>query len=126
MRIVRSVVLSLRDRDFVEASRAMGAHPLRILCIHILPNTMAPVIIQATFIFAGAVLAEAALSFLGAGTPAHIPTWGNILGQGRSYLQMAVWITFFPGLFLALTVLAINVVGDGLRDRLDPRLRQLE
>lgn len=124
-RIVRGVVLSLRERDFVEASRALGTHPLRILLTHIFPNTVAPVIIQGTVVFAGAVLAEASLSFLGAGSPPYIPSWGNIMGQGRTYLQMAVWVTFFPGLFLSLTVLAINLVGDGLRDRLDPRLRQL-
>lgn len=125
VRVVRGVVLSLREREFVGAARAIGAGPLRIMRVHILPNTMAPVIIQATFVFAGAILTEASLSFLGAGSPPYIPSWGNIMGQGRTYLQMAVWVTFFPGLVLMLTVLAINFVGDGLRDRLDPRLRSV-
>jgi len=125
VRVVRGVVLSLREREFVGAARAIGAPPSRIMRVHILPNTMAPVIIQATFIFAGAILTEASLSFLGAGSPPYIPSWGNIMGQGRTYLQMAMWVTFFPGLVLMLTVLAINFVGDGLRDRLDPRLRRI-
>ena len=122
VRVVRASVLSLREQDFVTAARAVGAEPLRVLGVHILPNIVAPLLVQTTFVFALAVIVEANLSFLGAGTPPYIPTWGNIMGQGRTYLQLAPWVTFFPGLFLSLTVLAINLVGDGLRDALDPKL----
>jgi peptide/nickel transport system permease protein len=121
-RVVRAAVLSLVGRDFVEAARALGAGAPRILLRHILPNTIAPLIVQGSFIFAAAVLTEASLSFLGAGTPPTIPSWGNIMGEGRQYIQRAVWVTFFPGLFLSVTVLGINLIGDGLRDILDPRL----
>ena len=106
------------------AARALGVPAWRILFLHIAPNTFAPVMVQATFIFALAVITEANLSFLGAGVPPRVPSWGNIMGQGRTYLQMAVWVTFFPGLFLSFTVMAINLVGDGLRDAMDPRLRR--
>ena len=92
--------------------------------LHIAPNTLAPVMVQATFVFALAVITEANLSFLGAGVPPATPSWGNIMGQGRTYLQIAVWVTFFPGVFLSLTVLSINLLGDGLRDALDPKLRR--
>jgi peptide/nickel transport system permease protein len=122
VRVVRGAVLVLRETTFVEAARAFGAPLWRILLLHVAPNTLAPAIVQATFIFALAIIVEANLSFLGAGVPPRIPTWGNIMGQGRTYLQMAMWVTFFPGLFLSLTVLAINLVGDGLRDALDPKL----
>ncbi|MFN3974183.1 MAG: ABC transporter permease [Dehalococcoidia bacterium] len=121
-RVVRAAVLSLAGRDFVEAARALGAGAPRILMRHILPNTIAPLIVQGSFIFAAAVLTEASLSFLGAGTPPTIPSWGNIMGEGRQYIQRAVWVTFFPGMFLTVTVLGINLIGDGLRDLLDPRL----
>lgn len=121
-RVVRAAVLSLAGRDFVEAARALGAGAPRILLRHILPNTIAPLIVQGSFIFAAAVLTEASLSFLGAGTPPTIPSWGNIMGEGRQYIQRAVWVTFFPGMFLTVTVLGINLIGDGLRDLLDPRL----
>ena len=123
VRIVRGVALSLREQMFVDAAEAVGVPVWRILAFHIAPNTMAPVLVQATFVFAAAILTEAALSFLGAGTPPISPSWGNIMGEGRQYLQVAFWITFFPGLFLSVTVLAINLAGDGLRDILDPRLR---
>jgi peptide/nickel transport system permease protein len=122
VRLVRSVVLSLREQAYVEASQATGAGLLRILWRHIMPNTLAPLIVQGTYICASAVIFEAYLSFLGAGTPPEIPSWGNIMAEGRSYVQIAFWIVLFPGLFLALTVLAINLVGDGLRDTLDPKL----
>jgi peptide/nickel transport system permease protein len=122
VRLVRSLVLSLREQAFVEASRAIGASVLRILWRHITPNTLAPLIVQGTYICASAVIFEAYLSFLGAGTPPEIPSWGNIMAEGRTYVQLAFWIILFPGLCLALTVLAINLVGDGLRDTLDPRL----
>ena len=121
VRVVRGAVLSLREQQFVEAANAIGTPTWRIMVRHIAPNTFAPVMVQATFIFALAIIVEANLSFLGAGVPPSIPSWGNIMGQGRTYLQIAVWVTFFPGLFLSLSVLAINLVGDGLRDTLDPR-----
>ncbi|HXH13660.1 MAG TPA: ABC transporter permease [Alphaproteobacteria bacterium] len=122
VRVVRASVLSLREQPFVEAMRAAGAGVPRILLRHIMPNTLAPLIVQATYICASAVIFEAYLSFLGAGTPPHIPSWGNIMAEGRAYVQLAFWIILFPGLFLATTVLAINLVGDGLRDTLDPKL----
>jgi peptide/nickel transport system permease protein len=122
VRLVRSVVLSLREQAYVEASLATGARLLRILWRHIMPNTLAPLIVQGTYICASAVIFEAYLSFLGAGTPPETPSWGNIMAEGRSYVQIAFWIVLFPGVFLALTVLAINLVGDGLRDNLDPKL----
>ena len=122
VRIVRSQVLSLREYQFVEAARAIGAPTWRVLLQHVAPNTFAPVIVQATFVFASAVLVEAGLSFLGLGIPPDQPSWGNILALGRTFLQTAVWVAFFPGLILTITVLAINLVGDGLRDALDPKL----
>jgi peptide/nickel transport system permease protein len=122
VRLVRALVLSLREQPFVEATRAAGAGVPRILFRHIMPNTLAAVIVQGTYICASAVIVEAYLSFLGAGTPPNIPSWGNIMAEGRSYIQLAFWIIFFPGLFVATTVLAINLVGDGLRDTLDPKL----
>ena len=122
VRLVRGQVLSLREQQYVDAARAIGAPTPRILLMHIAPNTFAPVMVQATFIFAGAILIEAGLSFLGLGIPPDQPSWGNILALGRTYLQTAVWVAFFPGLILTITVLAINLVGDGLRDALDPKL----
>lgn len=122
VRVVRALALSLREQPFVEAMRAAGAGMPRILLRHIMPNTVAPLIVQGTYICASAVIFEAYLSFLGAGTPPHIPSWGNIMAEGRAYVQLAFWIILFPGLFLATTVLAINLVGDGLRDTLDPKL----
>ncbi len=122
VRLVRALVLTLREQAFVEASRAVGAGMWRILLRHITPNTVAPLIVQGTYICASAVIFEAYLSFLGAGTPPNIPSWGNIMAEGRTYVQIAFWIILFPGLFLAFTVLAINLLGDGLRDTLDPKL----
>ncbi len=121
VRVVRGAVLTLREQQFVEAANAIGTPAWRVLLRHIAPNTFAPVMVQATFIFALAIIVEANLSFLGAGVPPSIPSWGNIMGEGRTYLQIAVWVTFFPGLFLSFSVLSINLVGDGLRDTLDPR-----
>ena len=121
-RLVRGVVLSLREQPFVEAARATGTRVWRILARHILPNTLAPLIVQGTYICASAIITEAILSFLGAGTPPNIPSWGNIMAEGRSLFQVAAYIILFPGMFLSLTVLAVNLVGDGLRDMLDPRL----
>ncbi len=122
-RVVRSTVLSLRERPFVESARAIGAPTRRILFVHIAPNTLGPVTIQATFLFAVAMLTEAGLSFIGAGVPDYVPSWGNIISVGRNHLYNAPWIVVIPGVFLTLTVLAANLVGDGLRDILDPRLR---
>lgn len=122
VRVVRSSVLTLRERVYVEAASAIGAKGVRIMARHIFPNTVPPLIVQGTYIFALAILVEAGLSFLGAGTPPDIPSWGNIMGEARLYVRVAEWIMFFPGLFLSLTVLAINLIGDGLRDTLDPTL----
>lgn len=122
VRLVRAVVLSVRERAYVEAAVAGGTPTPLILARHILPNTIAPLIVQATYIAASAILVEAALSFLGAGTPPDIPSWGNMIAQSRHFLARAPWTILFPGAALALVVLAINLVGDGLRDHLDPRL----
>lgn len=122
VRLVRSIVLTLREQPFVEAATAMGARTPRILLRHLLPNTLAALIVQGTYVMASAVLIEAGLSFLGAGTPAEIPSWGNIMAEARSYVRVAFWLLLFPGLFLAATVLSINLVGDGLRDLLDPKI----
>jgi peptide/nickel transport system permease protein len=124
-RLVRSCVLLLREEPFVEAARAMGLRDVIIILRHILPNCISPLIVQATFIFAYAVLGEAALSFLGVGVPPFIPTWGIILSEGRLYATIGPWMTIFPGLAIFFTVLGMNLIGDGLRDALDPRLRGL-
>jgi len=121
VRLVRASVLSLRELIMVEGARAIGAGTPRILIRYILPALVAPLIVQGTYICASAILVEAYLSFLGVGTPPHIPSWGNIMAEGRSYVQLAFWIILFPGLFLALAVLAINMIGDGLRDLLKVR-----
>lgn len=122
VRIVRATVLSLREQMYIDAARAIGAPTWRILFVHLAPNTMAPVLVQATYIFALAILTEASLSFLGLGIPPENPSWGNILALGRTFLQQAFWISFFPGLLLTINVLAMNLVGDGLRDAFDPKL----
>ena len=122
-RIVRSTVLVVRETDYVQAAKACGARDRWIIWRHILPNSMAPLIVQLTFIFAYAILAESILSFLGVGPPPPIPTWGNMIAEGKDYLREASYICFFPGVAVALTCLALNLLGDGLRDVLDPRLR---
>ncbi|NKC15076.1 MAG: ABC transporter permease subunit [Gammaproteobacteria bacterium] len=122
VRLVRSVVLTIREQPYVEAAVAVGSPLPKILFKHILPNTVAPLIVQATYVCASAVVVEAILSFLGAGTPPEIPSWGNVMAEGRVYFQIAPWIIFFPGMLLAIAVLAVNVLGDGLRDSLDPRI----
>ena len=122
VRVVRSVVLSIRAQPYVESAIAGGTRNAKLLARHILPNTLAPLIVQATYVCASAMLIEAGLSFLGAGVPPEIPSWGNIIAQGRTFFQIAPWSILIPGAFLALTVLAVNMLGDGLRDRLDPRL----
>ena len=122
VRLVHSLALVLRERSYVEAARALGTRLPTILWRHVLPNMMAPLIVQATFIAASAVLIEAALSFLGVGIPPQTPSWGNMMAEGRNFVAVAFHIILYPGILLALTVLAINLVGDGLRDALDPRL----
>nr|WP_306228446.1 ABC transporter permease [Bosea sp. REN20] len=121
-RLVRSVVLSLREQPYVEAAVANGARTPRIILKHILPNTFAPMSVQATYICASAMIIEAALSFIGAGIPPATPSWGNIMAEGRALWQVRPHIILFPAVFLSITVLAVNLLGDGLRDSLDPRL----
>jgi peptide/nickel transport system permease protein len=121
-RLVRGIVLSLREQPYVEAAVASGTRVPVIIWKHILPNTLAPLMVQATFICASAMITEATLSFIGAGTPPIIPSWGNIMAEGRALWQVKPYIVFFPAIFLSLTVLAVNLLGDGLRDALDPRL----
>lgn len=126
VRLVRSLSLTLREQLYVEAAHAVGTRLPVILWRHVLPNMVAPLIVQATFVAASAVLIEASLSFLGVGVPAQTPSWGNMMAEGRNFVAVAFHIILYPGLLLAATVLAINMVGDGLRDVLDPRLaRQL-
>lgn len=122
VRLVRSVVLSIREEPYVEAAISVGTRLPLVLIRHVLPNTVGPLIVQGTYVCASAIITEAILSFLGAGIPPETPSWGNIMAEGRTYFQIAPWIIFFPGIGLALTVLAVNVLGDGLRDTLDPRL----
>ena len=122
VRLVRSLVLTLREQPYVEAAVAAGTTLPRILVRHILPNTMAPLLVQATYVCASAMITEAILSFIGAGTPPNIPSWGNIMAEARSLFQIAAYLIYFPGIFLSLTVLAVNLLGDGMRDALDPRL----
>lgn len=122
VRVVRSVVLTVRELPYIEAAVATGTRAHLVMLRHILPNTVAPLVVQATYVCASAILTEAGLSFLGAGTPPEVPSWGNIISQGRTYFQISPWIIFFPGMMLAIAVLAINLVGDGLRDTLDPRI----
>jgi peptide/nickel transport system permease protein len=124
VRLVRSVVLTLREQLFVDAAVSLGARLPRILTVHIMPNTLAPLIVQATYVCASAIIIEAILSFLGAGTPPDIPSWGNMMAEGRTYVLVGWWLLVFPGLFLSLVVLAVNLLGDGLRETLDPRLRR--
>ncbi|MBM3490695.1 MAG: ABC transporter permease [Alphaproteobacteria bacterium] len=121
-RLVRGIVLTLREQPYVEAATAAGTPLLRTLFKHILPNTLAPLLVQGTFVCASAMITEAILSFIGAGTPPNIPSWGNIMSEARSIFQVAWYIVLFPGVFLSLTVLSVNLLGDGLRDLLDPRL----
>jgi peptide/nickel transport system permease protein len=123
-RVVRGVVLSIREKEYIEAARASGSGDLKTVLIHVLPNAMAPLIVVTTIGVANAVLIEAALSFLGLGVPPPAPSWGNILSDGRNYITQAPWLTIFPGLAISLIVLGFNTLGDGLRDVLDPKLKQ--
>jgi len=124
-RIIRSVVLVVREMVYVQAARALGARNLRITLKHILPNCVPPLIVQSTFIFAYSILAEASLSFLGVGVPPYIPSWGNIISSGRLFIREAPWMSIFPGLAILMTCMALNLLGDGLRDALDPRMREI-
>jgi len=123
-RLVRAEVLSLREREFVMAARALGASDLRIIVRHVLPNALSPVLVSATLGVAGAILTESALSFLGIGVQPPIPSWGNILTSGKDYIEFAWWLSLFPGLSILITVLSYNLVGEGIRDALDPRLHR--
>jgi peptide/nickel transport system permease protein len=123
VRLVRSIVLSVREEPYVEAAIAVGTPTLPLVIRHVLPNTLPPLIVQATYICASAILIEAILSFLGVGIPAQTPTWGNIMAEGRTLFRVYPHNILYPGIFLALTVLAVNLLGDGLRDTLDPRMR---
>jgi peptide/nickel transport system permease protein len=122
-RIVRAAVLVVREAEYVEAARALGAGHARILIRHILANSLAPLVVQLTFIFALSILAEAVLSFIGVGPPPPTPTFGNIIADGRNYIAEAPWITIWPGIAIMVTVLGLNLMGDGLRDVLDPKLK---
>ncbi|MEQ8297612.1 MAG: ABC transporter permease [Nitratireductor sp.] len=122
-RVVRASVLVIRQMDYVTAAICAGATDMRILRRHVFPNTLAPLVVQLTFIFAYAVIAEAVLSFLGIGAVPPTPTWGNIIAEGRNYIREATWISLFPGLAIGITVLGLNLLGDGLRDVLDPRMK---
>ncbi|MCG5239312.1 ABC transporter permease [Azospirillum doebereinerae] len=124
-RVVRAAALVVREMPYVEAATALGASTPRIVFLHILPNLMSPLVVQATFIFAYAILTEAALSFLGVGVPPTTPTWGNMIAGAQQYFQQADWLVLFPGLAIVATVLALQIVGDGLRDALDPRLQKV-
>jgi len=126
VRLVRSVVLVQMEEEYVEAARAVGASNLRIAILYILPNCIAPIVIQATSFFSHSILAEASLSFLGLGVPPEVPSWGNILSAGKTVLRRAPWICFFPGLAISIAVLGINFLGDGLRDVLDPKLKRIK
>lgn len=123
-RVVRGEVLSLKERDFVQAVRALGGRDLYIIMRHVLPNTLPSVMVIATFAMALVIISEASLSFLGLGLPPSIPTWGSMLSEGRSYMYRAPWLTIFPGIAIFITVLGINLLGDGLRDILDPKLKR--
>lgn len=121
-RVVRGEVLSLKEREFVQAARALGGRGIYVIARHVLPNTLPSIMVIATFAMAIVIITEASLSFLGLGVPPSIPTWGSMLSEGRSYMYRAPWLTIFPGLAIFITVLGINLLGDGLRDILDPKL----
>ena len=121
-RLVRSLVLSIREQLFIEAARAVGTRPTVIVIRHVLPNTLAPLLVQGTYVCGIAILVEAYLSFLGAGIPPELPSWGNVMAEGRTFILIAPWVTLIPGIFVAATVLALNLLGDTLRDLLDPRM----
>jgi peptide/nickel transport system permease protein len=121
--LIRSTVLGIRDLDYVQAARALGRRDLAIAFRHILPNCVGPMLVQGSFIFAYAILAEAILGFLGVGVPPYVPSWGNVIASGKNVIREAFWVSLFPGLALTIAGLSLNLLGDGLRDVLDPRLR---
>jgi peptide/nickel transport system permease protein len=125
-RVVRGSVLVIRETSYVEAARALGVSDVVLLARHVLPNCLSPVIVQGSFVFAAAVLTEAALSFLGVGVPPYVPSWGNSLSEGRLYMQQAPWLVLYPGAAIMLTIFGLNLFGDGLRDVLDPKIRELQ
>jgi peptide/nickel transport system permease protein len=122
-RVVRGATLAVKEQDYVQAAIALGASELRVVLLHVLPNVLTPAIVIATLYVGRVILIESALSFLGIGVPASTPTWGGILGDGRSYIDTAWWIAFFPGLAIMITVLSVNLLGDWVRDYLDPRIQ---
>jgi peptide/nickel transport system permease protein len=124
-RVARGATLVLRELQFIEAAEALGASGRRVIVVHLLPNLVSPLLVQGTFVFAFSILTEAALSFLGAGVPPTSPTWGNMIAAAQEYMQNAAWLILAPGVCIVLTVLALQAVGDGLRDAFDPRLRRL-
>jgi peptide/nickel transport system permease protein len=124
--LIRSTVLSIRELDYVQAARAVGRGDLGIAFRHVLPNCVAPLLVQGTFIFAYAILAEAILGFLGVGVPPYVPSWGNVIASGKNVIREAFWVSLFPGVALTLAGLSLNLLGDGLREALDPRLRAEE
>jgi peptide/nickel transport system permease protein len=123
VRVVRSAAIAIRENEFIEAARSLGAGDARIMARHLFPNALSPIVVQATFLFAQAILIESALSFIGVGTPPPTPSWGNMLAEGREYISVAWWLTVIPGLSIMVVVVGLNLLGDGLRDLLDPRLR---
>ena len=125
-RLVRSVVLSAREEPYVEAAISVGSSLPKIMWRHLMPNTIAPLIVQGTYVCASAILTEAILSFLGAGINPETPTWGNIMAEGRAYFQIKPWLIFWPGLVLSMAILSVNLIGDAARDALDPRMKQRE
>ena len=125
-RIERGMVLTIKEREYVQAARALGASDIRLILRHILPNTLGPMTVVASFALATTIITEASLSFLGLGVPPSVPSWGNMLASGRNYLQAGWWVATFPGIAITLTVIGINLIGDYLRDELDPMLRSQE
>jgi peptide/nickel transport system permease protein len=125
-RLVRSVVLTAREEPYVEAAISLGSSLPKIMARHLMPNTVAPLIVQGTYIAASAILTEAILSFLGAGISPETPTWGNIMAEGRAYFQIKPMLIFWPGLLLSIAILSVNLIGDAARDALDPRMKQRE
>ena len=123
VRVVRSAAIAIRENEYLEAARSLGASDSRIMTRYIFPNALSPIVVQATFLFAQVILIESALSFIGVGTPPPTPSWGNMLAEGREYISIAWWLTVIPGLSIMATVVGLNLLGDGLRDLLDPRLR---
>jgi peptide/nickel transport system permease protein len=119
-RVARATALSVKERTYIEAMRAQGARATRIIWLHVFPNILGPIIVQSSFVFASAIIAEAALSFLGVGVPAPAPSWGNILYEGKNVIYSSIWMILFPGAFTVLSVLGLNLFGDGLRDVMDP------